>query len=333
MIRALFLSLALLALASCWREAPATDAAGFFNGKTITYIVSTRAGGGYDTYARAITKYMARHIPGARIQVVNVPGAANIVGANQLYEAAADGLTIGGFTMGLMFSQLTAAPGVRFDLTKMSWIGKAASEPRALAVGENSGYRTLEDLRRSPKPVRLWSGPVGSPTYYSTQMLAEATGFPVQVVPGFDDEEGVMALLRGDLAGGLSSPSSVAPMLQQGLGRLVMALGQGPELAPTVVDASTVTVSPLGHDMIAFSALQAELGRVTAAPPSVPADRLEILRQAYMAAVTDPALQGELMKVGLPINPLDGPTVAMKVNQALHPSAEIMDWLRAAATR
>ena len=100
----------LLFTAACQRRT-ARDGAAFFAGKTITYIVSTRAGGGYDMYARTIMRYMAPHIPGVRIVVVNAPGAANIVGANQIYEAAPDGLTMGTFTMGLMFSQLTAAPG------------------------------------------------------------------------------------------------------------------------------------------------------------------------------------------------------------------------------
>jgi tripartite-type tricarboxylate transporter receptor subunit TctC len=240
---------------------------------------------------------------------------------------------MGTFTMGLMYSQLTAAPGVRFDLAKMSWIGKAASEPRALAVGEKSGLTAVEDLRRSPRPVRLGTGPVGSPTYYAAQMLGEATGFRVEVVPGFDEDEAVLAALRGDFAGGLSSPSSVAPMVNRGLMRILMSVGTGPELPPSVVDARTIAISPLGQSLMSFAAIQSELGRVTAAPPGVPADRLEVLRQAYMSAVTDPALQAELRQIGLPVDPMDGPTVTSKVAKLLQPPPDVAAWLRAAAAR
>ena len=295
--------------------------------------MATRAGGGYDTYARVITKYMARRIPNVKFTVLNIQGAANIIGANQIYDAPPDGLTMGTFTMGLMYSQLTAAPGVRFDLTKMSWIGKAASEPRALSVGQKSGFTSVEDLRRSPKPVRLGTGPVGSPTYFATQMLGEATGFPVEVVPGFEEDETVLAALRGDFAGGMSSPTSVAPMVKQGLLRILMSVGTGPELPPSVVDARTITTSPLGHSLMTFGALQSELGRVTAAPPGVPADRLQVLREAYMSAVNDPALQAELRQIGFPVDPMDGLTVTAKVAQALHPSSDVAAWLRAAAAR
>ena len=47
----------------------------FFKGKTITYIVSTSPGGGYDTYGRLIAKHMEKQIPGVRIVVRNVPGS------------------------------------------------------------------------------------------------------------------------------------------------------------------------------------------------------------------------------------------------------------------
>jgi tripartite-type tricarboxylate transporter receptor subunit TctC len=112
---------------SCQR--PSSDPLGpaFFSGRTIDYIVATRAGGAYDTYARLIAKHMERRVPGVRIVVRNVQGAAHIIGANEIFAAKPDGLTIGTFTMGLLYSQLVRAQGVRVDLAKLSWIGKAAA--------------------------------------------------------------------------------------------------------------------------------------------------------------------------------------------------------------
>src|SRR5690348_8059952 len=77
----------------------------YFAGKTITYIVATSPGGGYDTYGRLISRYMQKYLPGARIVVKNVPGAGNIIGANTIYAAKADGLTIGMFNTGLIYDQ------------------------------------------------------------------------------------------------------------------------------------------------------------------------------------------------------------------------------------
>ena len=36
----------------------------FYKGKTIRIVVGFSAGGGFDTYARAIARHMAKHIPG-----------------------------------------------------------------------------------------------------------------------------------------------------------------------------------------------------------------------------------------------------------------------------
>ena len=81
-------------------SAMAQEGADFFKGKTMTYIVATSPGGGYDTYARLIAKYMEKYLPVSNIIVKNVPGAGHIIGANQLYAAKPDGLTIGTFNTG-----------------------------------------------------------------------------------------------------------------------------------------------------------------------------------------------------------------------------------------
>src|SRR5258705_8489696 len=86
-----------------------------FKGKTITYIVATSPGGGYDTYGRLVARYLQKYLAGSRILVRNVPGAGNIIGANAIYAAKPDGLTIGIFNTGLIYDQLIKRDGVQFD--------------------------------------------------------------------------------------------------------------------------------------------------------------------------------------------------------------------------
>src|ERR1700740_1388210 len=77
----------------------------FYKGKTITYIVATTPGGGYDTYGRLIARYLQKYFSGSRVIVKNVPGAGNIIGANEIYASRPDGLTIGMFNTGLIYDQ------------------------------------------------------------------------------------------------------------------------------------------------------------------------------------------------------------------------------------
>ncbi len=121
----------------------------FYKGKVINYIVATKPGGGYDAYARVIGKYMQKYLPGATIIVKNIPGAGHIIGANETYLAKPDGLTMGTFNNGLIYSQIVGFQGIKFDLAKYSWIGKASNEVRVFIVGLNTPYKTFKDILES----------------------------------------------------------------------------------------------------------------------------------------------------------------------------------------
>ncbi len=81
----------------------------FYKGKTVTYIVATAPGGGYDLYGRLTAEYMQKYLPGSTFVVKNFPGAGHLIGANTLYASKADGLTIGTFNTGLIYNQLDPA--------------------------------------------------------------------------------------------------------------------------------------------------------------------------------------------------------------------------------
>src|SRR5690349_2217473 len=128
-------------------SATAQDAREFFKGKTVTYVVATAAGGGYDLYGRLTAEYMQRYLPGSTFVVKNMPGAGHLIGANFVGSARADGLTMGTFNTGLIYSQLAQIDGLRIDLTKMSWIGKAGTDPRTIVMAAHTPYKTLDEIR------------------------------------------------------------------------------------------------------------------------------------------------------------------------------------------
>ena len=84
----------------------------FYQGKTITIIVGTKACDAYDLYPRMLAEFMPKYIPGnPNIIIQNVPGAASMIAANQVYNVAKpDGLTIGAIYPALYFEQLTKKP-------------------------------------------------------------------------------------------------------------------------------------------------------------------------------------------------------------------------------
>ena len=132
--------------------------ADFYNGKTVSYIVATAPGGGYDTYGRLVAEYMQKHLPGSTFIVRNMPGAGHLIGANAVYASKPDGLTLGTFNTGLIYTQIASHKGIRFDLNNMSWIGKAATDPRVIVVASQSPIKSVADIANSKETPALPPG-------------------------------------------------------------------------------------------------------------------------------------------------------------------------------
>jgi hypothetical protein len=305
------------------------DAARFYEGRTITYLVASMAGGGYDTYARIIARYLEKQLPGTRVVVRNAAGARHLLGTNETFNAAPDGLTIGTFMVGGVYPQLAGAPGVRYDLSRMSWIGNAASEPRALAVTTRSGLRSLDDIRkRSSEPLSVVTGGVGTTPYFSALSLSEALGIPFKLVVGFTDNEGELALIRGDVEGTLTSTTSLKPMLDKGLAHVILSIGGSASSRET----AALATSARGRTLMSMLEVQGLLARLTAGPPGIPADRLAVLRRAYSAALADPQLGAEFARANLPIEPLDADAVSVHIRRLFDVPPDVVAWLRSAGT-
>jgi tripartite-type tricarboxylate transporter receptor subunit TctC len=61
--------------------------ANFYRGKTVTILVGHSAGGGFDTYARVISRHLGKYIPGnPNVVVNNIPGAGTIISANYTFN-------------------------------------------------------------------------------------------------------------------------------------------------------------------------------------------------------------------------------------------------------
>jgi tripartite-type tricarboxylate transporter receptor subunit TctC len=110
-----------LALLTCCASAQAQSVADFYKGRTVTILVGSDVGGGYDLTARTLAHHLPRHIPGhPNIIVQNKPGASSIVAANTVYEILPkDGTVIAAVQRPIPFQTLFGDAGVRFDVRKM----------------------------------------------------------------------------------------------------------------------------------------------------------------------------------------------------------------------
>jgi tripartite-type tricarboxylate transporter receptor subunit TctC len=280
-------------------------------------------------YARLIGKYMQKYLPGSTVIVKNVPGAGHIIGANETYLAKPDGLTIGTFITTLIYSQIIGQPGIKFDLTKYSWIGKANTEKRVLIIDKRSPIKNYANLVESKMPVKMVSSGVGAANHQETLLAAEALNLPLKVIPGYMGREGEMAMLRGEVDGQIGSYVSLKPFIVAEGCSMILQFGatKHPEMSKVPL-AIEQKASPKGKKLLALMANMAELWRPTAAPPGVPAGRLQVLREAYKKALNDPGFLKEAEKVGMDLEPSYGEDVAKMFKEAVQQPAENVELLK-----
>src|SRR5437764_15100603 len=69
--------------------ASADSVADFYRGKRINLVIGYGTGGGYDSYARLLARFIGEHIPGNPSLITqNMPGAGSRGAANWLYRIA-----------------------------------------------------------------------------------------------------------------------------------------------------------------------------------------------------------------------------------------------------
>jgi tripartite-type tricarboxylate transporter receptor subunit TctC len=313
-------AVALGAIAALAVSGPAIAQDNFASGERLTYIITTDPGGGYDTYGRLVAKYLEKHLAGAQIVVQNIPGAGHIVGTNSLYAADPDGLTIGSFN-----TQLLGREGIQFDLGKMSWIGKAATDTRSLVVSKDCQYQSIDDMKGATEPIKMAAAGVGSAAYIDTLLIAAALDLNFEVIPGFDGNEGEMSMMRGEVCGQVGTTSSLKPFVDNGNGKFILQVGGA---SADVPQARDLAADDRAKSIIAIIDAQSEIARLTAGPPGIPEDRLKILRDAYMAALSDPDLLAEAKQLDIPIEPAAGDVVEERVKAALNQSPETITLLQ-----
>ena len=335
LVRAVCLAITLAlagAVAACAGAAPAgDDPRAFFAGKTLTYIVATEAGGGYDAYGRLVSQYIGQQLGVRTVVVKNVPGGGHIVGTNELYRARPDGLTVGMFNSGLIYAQIVGRRGFNAKLDQMSWIGKAGGEPRVLLTSKQSGFRSIEDVRKAGRPVLMAAGGVGTEGYIDATLLTSAIGFKTKVVLGLATRDSQLSMMRGDTEAQFVSASSGRPILDGGFGYAIMRVGSGPGVDDSVPDAASLVSTDDGRRLVALIQSVATLSRWTVGPPGIPADRLAVLRAAHAAALADPALLATARKLDLPIQPMEGAALAEAVARVLKQPTETVSLLASAS--
>jgi tripartite-type tricarboxylate transporter receptor subunit TctC len=297
-------------------------AAPFYEGKTIRISVGVTAGGGFDLYARILSRHMPKYIPGKpTIIVENVTGAGGLICANQLYKLAEqDGLTIGHFNGGNLFSHVLGGPGVEFDARKFGYLGAACMENGILWVTKASGIADLNQLMAAKTPVKLGATGVGAYARNIMGILKEVSGMPVQIVGPYKGGSDIrLAAEGGEVAGSVlawdAMKSTWGKRFETGEARVILQAVPKP-LAdlPKVPLGITLAKTEEGRQLIETGIhLNNTFSRPFVLGPGIPKDRIATLRAAFNKTMEDKEFIAECAKAELSVDPATGEEIESAV--------------------
>lgn len=285
----------------------------FSEGRTIRIIVGYSAGGGYDLYARAISRHMGKHIPGQpTIIVENMTGAGSLISANYMYKVARpDGLTIGHFNGSLFFNQVLEQPGVEFDARKFVFIGAAVKEGMVFAFTKKSGITSTEKLMASKTPVKMGGLAPGVNTDNNIRLIKAVFGLPIQLISGYKGSADIrLAMEQGEIAGSSPTWISIRFAWNKSIesGDAVIILQAVPEPFPDLpkvplainyarTEEARQLIETGIHSPSIFS-------RAFVLPPGTPKEQVQILTKAFMETLQDKEFLAEAEKGKLDIEPV-----------------------------
>ena len=273
----------------------------FYEGKQLKVIVGSSAGGGYDTYARVISRHMGNFLPGNPALVVqNMPGGSSRKAANYVYNIAPkDGTVITALFSGIPTDPLINPKQVKFDVQKFNWLGSASKETFVGYVWNTAPAQTLEDL----KTKQMIVGGSGGATTDFPKLSKAILGLKFKIVEGYPGTKQIgLAIERGELQGDAgitwtSVKTQHSDWLRDKKIRVFVQYGAkpNPDLkdVPLMLDLAKTKAD---RQALALSFLRGEAQRPYTAPPGLPAERVAMLRKAFVETLKDKAFLADAKK-------------------------------------
>ena len=298
-------SLAMMAAGSV--ASRAQTPAEFYKNNKFSIVIGYSVGGGFDVYARLLSRHIGRHIPGAPAVIVqNAPGAGSLNAVRRLEgNLPKDGTVMVTFNPFLITDAMFKPDKINFDFSAVQWIGSIMRNSTICFAWHTSGVKTWDDLLKREQFVVGATGK-GTSSYTHSTLLKELFGVNVRQIlgfPGSSDKQ--LAMERGELDGECGAWTSIpAEMLRdKKVNTLVrftpVRVAGMPEDMPFAGDLAKTDEQKAILDIITAPG---EMGRPYIMSRDVPTDRVAAMRGAFDATVVDTAFLDEAEKLRMPLS-------------------------------
>jgi tripartite-type tricarboxylate transporter receptor subunit TctC len=302
----------------------------FYRGKTVNVYIGVNVGGLYDLEARLVAQFIGRHFPGHPTFVPqNMMGAAGISMANYLYAIAPkDGTSIGIIPDTLISAQAVGGAGIQYDASKFQWLGALDTSHITLVAWHSTGIKSLDDVRGRKVTVAATSP--GATAYIFPSLVNAVLGTNLSIITGYQGTSQMnLAMQRGEVdavAGTWSSLNSMNPqwLTNKDINFLVQGNNKVPQLHD-VPAMSELAKDPDDKALVDFVLAGDEMGKPLALTPDVPVDRVNAMRAAFSATLSDPDFLAAAAKAGISLDPVSGDRLQTLVSHMLSTPKRIID--------
>lgn len=270
--------------------------------KTVTLLVPYAPGGGHDAMARIVAEKLGPRL-GQTVVVENKPGAAGMIGTEQVVRAAPDGYT-------LLFSspaEIVVAPSVyktmRYDPVKdLTPITQVGDTPLVLMAHPSVGVKTVAELiakaKREPGKLSFGTAGTGSSQHLAGAWINNLAGIDLQHVPYKGAGPATNDLLGGNVPLGILGMAPVLKHIQAG--RIVALAVMTPKRVDWAKDTPTVAETP------GMEGFQANHWMGLLGPAGMPPEVVAKLQGEVAAVLAMPEVRERLR--GLGIDPVGSST-------------------------
>ena len=309
----------------CGPPAPASGEGPDFTGRTVRIIVPYSPGGGFDNYARLLSRHFGRYLPGNPTVVIeNLPGAGGLLAARRFARRARpDGLTLALLPSGLVLREITtlgAEPPIHGGFASLPAVGAPSDDLSICVLARGLDVVDLESWARAAVPPRIGMTGPGSGTYTTSLIVSRALGLPIRPVMGYQGTADIkQAIDSGEIDGTCTTdatfdgtfgdPSNYFVVVKTGPTRP----GRFTEV-PVALDLAT---GPTARTLIEVLNVTRTMGRFYVLPAGTPSTIVETMRAAFERAMRDERLLAEGASMRLPIHVRTGAEVAASMAELL----------------
>jgi tripartite-type tricarboxylate transporter receptor subunit TctC len=225
---------------------------------------------------------------------------------------------------------------VKFDVRKMPFIGSIDQRDLLLYMRADAPWKSVEDLVNAKEAPKCGATGTSDLTTIMINIMEETLGAKLTNVRGYPGGVEIdLAIEKGELhcrGTGITTHFAREPYPtwhKNGFDRHILQTGskKDPRLgdAPTLPELMDKRKTPaLARNVAKLMLLSATAGRPMISTPGVPADRVQLLREAYEKAFKEPELLAEAKKARMEVEVLPGAEVEKEFRDAMNQPPEVV---------